>query len=52
MFAGAQENGMAAPNPKSTVGVSVLVGVLWGALKRREAAGDLLVLTIDEYLTS
>ncbi|KAI8972046.1 hypothetical protein BDF20DRAFT_888191 [Mycotypha africana] len=28
------------------------VGVLWRALKRREAAGDILVITIDEYLTS
>ncbi|KAI8977188.1 hypothetical protein BDF20DRAFT_941593, partial [Mycotypha africana] len=29
-----------------------VVGVLWRALKRREAAGDLLTITIDEYKTS
>ncbi|KAI8967583.1 hypothetical protein BDF20DRAFT_900183, partial [Mycotypha africana] len=28
-----------------------VVGVLWRALERREAAGDLLVITIDEYLS-
>lgn len=29
-----------------------VVGILWRCLKKREAAGDLLVVPIDEYLTS
>ena len=29
-----------------------IAGVFWRALKRREAAGDLIAVTIDEYKTS
>ncbi|KAI9487628.1 MAG: hypothetical protein EXX96DRAFT_554009, partial [Benjaminiella poitrasii] len=29
-----------------------VVGVMWRCLKKREAAGDLLVLPLDEYMTS
>ena len=29
-----------------------VAGIMWRCLKKREAAGDLLVVTIDEFLTS
>ncbi|KAG2196098.1 hypothetical protein INT46_005769 [Mucor plumbeus] len=29
-----------------------VTGILWRALKKREKEGDLLVVTIDEYMTS
>jgi hypothetical protein len=46
-------NGMFGKNLVKLKGLRCgVAGVLWRCLKKREAAGDLIVLPVDEYKTS